>query len=145
MRRRREQTAGHPCLDLRRGVDRQRPLPALPGVALVRPAHRPRRYFREIVGRDERVDRRDAPLLRELADMRVIDDDQIVAARKLLDRIALEILQRAAIPDDLGATLPAPFGGCRDERIIAPRVIPGHAAHRNLLFRRIRRCPVDSV
>src|SRR3546814_4499713 len=36
----------------------------------------------------------------DLPDVRMVDHDQVIAARQFLDREALEILQRAAVPGD---------------------------------------------
>src|SRR5664279_1546429 len=51
------------------------------------------------------VEGRERAFARDLPDMGMIDDDQIVARRKLLDRIRLEVLQRALLPNDLYARL----------------------------------------
>src|SRR5688500_4149601 len=77
-----------------RGIDRERPLPALPGVA------RLRRAVASPGGRVAlelpacHVARRKTALSRDLADMRMVYDDQVVGARQFLDRIGFEILER---------------------------------------------------
>ena len=126
--RRRVDPVGPPGQDLRRGVDRQRPLPPLPEVARIGRSDA-RAFERLALRRAGRiVEWRQAALARDLTDMRMIDDDEIVAPRKVLDRIGLEVLQRALVPRDRNAGRLAPELRTGDKRVVAAWMAPGHPA-----------------
>ncbi len=73
------------------------------------------------------IERRQRPGRRNDADMRVIDDDEVVLPRQVLDGKALEILQRPLVPDDFDARALLPLGRSRKHRVVATRMAPGHA------------------
>src|SRR3546814_9544819 len=85
-------------LHLRRRIDRQRPLVAGPIVAFVGTADRSGRDSGKRFGLAKGVERCEAAGVGDLPDVRMVDHDQVIAARQFLDREALEILQRAAVP-----------------------------------------------
>ena len=64
-----------------------------------------------------------------LADMRMIEHDQIVAAAQIGDRVRLETFQRLLVPGDR-KRIPGRIERCgrRGQRIVAPRMIPGERA-----------------
>ena len=68
-----------PGLHLRRRVDRQRPLLALPEIAPPRRADAGAGHRRALGFARGIIERRERSLARDLADMRMVDDDQVVA------------------------------------------------------------------
>src|SRR5690606_33078264 len=73
------------------------------------------------------VEGQQAGLGGDLADMRVVEDDEVELPRQFLDREALEILEAAPLPGDGHARAPFPFGGGGDHGVMATRMAPGHA------------------
>src|SRR5579883_3637269 len=65
---------------------------------------------------------------RDLADMRMIDNDEVVAPRQSLDREGFEILQRATVPFDFDAGLLAPEPRASRQRVVAAWMVPRHSA-----------------
>jgi hypothetical protein len=66
-------------------------------------------------------ERTDAIICGNLADMRMIDDDEIVARRKVGDRMAFETFQRLARPSNQAGN-----PSCRGfQRLLAAGMIPG--------------------
>ena len=124
--RRRDQVRA-PGQHLRRRIDRQRPLAALPVVARVGRADAGAGERLPVCGVVRIVERRKAALAGHLPDMRVVDHDEIVAARQLLDGVGLEILQRPLVPSDLDARPFAPQFRAGDQRSMAARMAPRHA------------------
>ena len=130
-RRRPLDQVGPPRLDLRCRVDGQRPLPTRPTRNSATTARRspPRappsraRCLRHRAAPDSAVGDR-------LADMRMIDHQQVVVAGQIVQRMRLEPLQGATLPDNVDAGLCTPQARARDQRIVAARVIPGHPFER---------------
>src|SRR3546814_2433010 len=65
----------------------------------------------------------------DLPYVRMVDHDQVIAARQFLDREALEILQRAAVPGDRLAAGLRPCARRGHQRIVAARMVPRHSPH----------------
>ena len=75
----------------------------------------------------EFFERHQALLACDLTHVRMIDHDEIVALRQFRDRKRFEVLQRATVPFDAYSGARSPDRGAGNERIVAPRVVPGHA------------------
>ena len=73
------------------------------------------------------VERLQTAFGRDLADMRMVDDDEVVGAREFLDREGFEVLQRPLVPRYLGARPLLPQRRARDHRVVAARMAPRHA------------------
>src|SRR6185312_11038166 len=83
-----------------------------------------------------------------LGDMRMVVDEEVVSADRLLDRLLAELFERAEgqVHRVTRAYLPSGLGGC--QRLRAPGVVP--AEHRDLACHRANvsaegRTPVRSV
>lgn len=113
-----------PRLHLRRRIDGERPEPAFPQVARERGAHVLLRQPRNVAAR---IERRQAALACDLADVRMIDHDEVVTLGELRHRKRLEILQRAPLPLDVDTGARPPDRRAGNERLVAPRMIRGHA------------------
>jgi len=114
-------------LDLRCGINREGPLPALPVVAGEALADAGLCHRLELGLATVDVERLQASLLGDLADMRMIDDDKVIGTCQFLDREGFEILQRTIVPLDLDARLGLVQRGTGHHRVIAAGVAPGHA------------------
>ena len=77
---------------LRRGINGECPEPAFPDVAVERGPHRILGQCHSFVPAHHAVERQQALLAGDLADVRVIDDDQVVLLRQRLHGKRLEIL-----------------------------------------------------
>src|SRR5262245_41882169 len=75
-----------PGLYLRGRVDRKGPLPALPFIAGIGFADAPGPKRSSLVLAPGDIKRCKAAFCRDLADMWMVDDDQVICARQLLDR-----------------------------------------------------------
>src|SRR5579883_3014171 len=117
-----------PGLHLRRRVDRQGPLTPGPIVARPRWADAGFGESSTFGGAGGRVQGGETMFGRDLADMRMIDNDEVVAPRQSLDREGFEILQRATVPFDFDAGLLAPEPRASRQRVVAAWMVPRHSA-----------------
>ena len=63
---------------------------------------------------------------------RVVDHEQVVAVRDLLDRLIAESSQGAGLPRDVGPAAAAPLVGARPHRSEATWMVPAERAQTNV-------------
>ncbi len=97
-----------PGLHLRRRVDGKCPLPALPRIARIGFSDAGGGQRGELGLSTRHVKRRQAVFGGDLADMRVIDDDQVIGAGEFFHRKGFKILKRALFPGNRNAGLLCP-------------------------------------
>ena len=103
------------------GVDRHRPQPLVPAIGRER---RPD----ELIVRQQVIERPQQRRLGGVADVRMIEDQQVVRADDLFERPELEARERLHVPGDVHAGVPLGKGRRRrDHRIDGAAVVPGQA------------------
>ena len=105
---------------LRRRVERERPLPAGVEVGAQGGADARRVPPRDLVRGEEVVERCEAAGGDRLAEVRVVEHDQVVARAQVVDRVRLEALERLGVPGDQVA-------GRGGQCVVAAGVVPGEA------------------
>ena len=114
--------------DVARRVDREAPQVTVPLVARVARAHGVGRLVGDERVVDLAVEREQRAGRHDLADVRVVVDQQVVALREVGDRGIGEALQRTDVPGDRHAPLGAEPRRGREQGVDAPLVAPGDAA-----------------
>ena len=118
--------------DLRRSVDRQRPLRAVIFIGPPGAADRIRREAGARGGVEPGIERHHQPVAGNVTDEGMVEDDEVVLAEHVFEPTLTELIEAAAIPLDLDARMPGAIGrDARIERPPAAPVIPGEPAQRH--------------
>jgi hypothetical protein len=84
-------------------------------------------------GGQRAIERKDAPAFGHLTHERVVEDDEVMVARKICNRGELESLERARRPGDADIRMRALVGSARrQQRIDRATMLPGHATNERL-------------
>ena len=91
-------------------------------------AHGVSRPVVQVLGREDLLEREEASNCRRFANVRVIQDDEIVPGAEMRDAVRLEPFERLSVPVDRNAILFGEPRGRRGQCIESPGMIPGEAA-----------------